>query len=118
MNEIKLQKMKITGNSNTRIQDIGIEFGIDKCAMLVIKSGKRHQTYGMELTNQDKIRTLWEKEIYKYLSILEAVTIIQMEMKEKIKKYYLGRTRKLPETKLCCRFLMKGIITWAVSVIG
>ena len=29
--------------------DIGMEFGIEKCAMLVIKTGKRHTTEGMEL---------------------------------------------------------------------
>ena len=56
-------------------QDIGMEFGIEKCAMLVMKSGKRHLTDGMELPNQDKIRTLGEKENYKYLGILETDTI-------------------------------------------
>ena len=39
-------------------QDIGMEFGVEKCTMLLIKSGKRHVTDGMELPNQDKIRTL------------------------------------------------------------
>ena len=29
--------------------DIGMEFGIEKCAMLLMKSGKRHLTDGMEL---------------------------------------------------------------------
>ncbi len=48
-----------------------------------MKSGKRHLTDGMELPNQDKIRTLREKGIYKYLSILKADTIKQVEMKEK-----------------------------------
>ena len=72
---------------------------MEKCAMQVIKSNKRHLTDGMELPNQDKIRTLVEKETYKYLGILEADTIKQMEMKEKIKKKYL-RTRNLLETKL------------------
>ena len=43
-------------------QDIGMEFGIEKCAMLVMKSGKRYITDGMEPSNQDKIRTLGEKE--------------------------------------------------------
>ena len=71
-------------------QNIGIEFGIEKCAMLVMKSGKRHITDGMELPNQDKIRTLGEKKTFKYLGILEADTIKQVEMKEKIKKEYLG----------------------------
>ena len=64
-------------------QDIGMKFGIEKCAMLVMKSGKRHRTDGMELQNQDKIRTLGENETYKYLGILEADTIRQVQMKEK-----------------------------------
>ena len=46
-------------------QDIGMEFSIEKCAMLVIKSGKRHMIDGMELPNQDKMRTLGENETYK-----------------------------------------------------
>ena len=69
-----------------------MEFGIEKCAMLVMKSGKRHMTDGMELPNQDKIRTLGEGETYKYLGILEADTIKQVEMKDKIQKEYLRRT--------------------------
>ena len=36
---------------------------------------KRHITDGMELPNQDNIRTLREKETYKYLRILAAGTI-------------------------------------------
>ena len=67
-------------------QDIGIKFGIEKCAMLVMKSGKRHMTDGMELPNNNKIRTLGEKETYKYLGILEADTIKKVEMKDKIRK--------------------------------
>ena len=50
--------------------DIGMEFGKEKCAMLVMKSGKRHLTDGIELPNQETIRTLGEKEACKYLGIL------------------------------------------------
>ena len=60
---------KRTGNPNTRriySQDIGMEFGIEKCALFVMKSDKRHLTDGIELQNQDKIRTLAENETYKY----------------------------------------------------
>ena len=49
-------------------------------------SGKRHLTDGIELPNQDKIRTLAENEIYKCLEILEADTIKQVEMKNKISR--------------------------------
>ena len=51
-----------------------------------MKSGKRHITEQVELPIQVVIRTLGEKEAYKYLVILEADTIKQQEMKEKIKK--------------------------------
>ena len=59
-------------------QDIGMEYGREKWAMLVMKSRKRHITEGMELPNQEKIRTLREKETYKYLGMLED-TIKQMD---------------------------------------
>ena len=89
--------------------NIGMEFSIEKCAMIVMKSGKRYLTGGMELPNQDKIRKLGEKETYKYLSVLEADTIKQVEMK-KIKKEYLRRNRKLLETKLVAETLSKEYI--------
>ena len=47
-------------------QDIGMEFGIEKYTMLIMKSGKRYMTVGMELPNQEKFRTLGEKETNKY----------------------------------------------------
>ena len=34
----------------------------EKYAMLILKSGKRHLSVGMELPNQEKIRKLGEKE--------------------------------------------------------
>ena len=39
-----------------------MEFGIEKYAMLVMKSDKWHMTEGVELPNQVLIRTLGEKE--------------------------------------------------------
>ena len=65
-----------------------------------MKSGKRHMTDGMELPNHDRIRTLEENETYKYLGILEADTIKQVQMKGMIRKEYLRRTWKLLETRI------------------
>ena len=98
-------------------QDIRMEFGIDECAMLVMKSDKRHLTDGMELPNQDKIRTLAEMETDRYVGILEAYTIKHVEMKDKIQKEYYRRTRKLLETKLSSWNLIKGINTWDVLLV-
>ena len=38
-------------------------------------------------------------------------------MKDKIQKEYLRRTRKLLESKVSCRNLIKGINTWAASLV-
>ena len=66
-------------------QDIGTGFGIENvpCSM---KSGSRKIREGIELLNQEKIRTPREKENYKFLGILEADTIKQAEMDKKNKK--------------------------------
>ena len=46
-----------------------MEFGKEKCAMPVMKNGKRLLTDGMELPNQDMTRTIAENETFKYLGI-------------------------------------------------
>ena len=65
------------------IQDIGMEFGIEKDTMLMIRSGERQITEGIGLANQERIKTLGRKKNYKYLGILEADTTKEAEMKEK-----------------------------------
>ena len=56
-------------------------------------------------------------ETYKYLGILEADTIKQVEMKDIIKKEYLRRTRKLLEIKLYIINLIKRMNTWSVRLV-
>ena len=92
------QKYKRTANPNTGSEDIHWRYsnGIWHRKM---KSRKQHMMEGIELLNQGKIRTLGKKETYKYLGLLEADIITRVEMKEKIKKEYLRRIRKLLETK-------------------
>ena len=48
-----------------------------------MRSGERQITEGIELPYQDRIRTLGEKETYKYLGIVEADNIKQVEVREK-----------------------------------
>ena len=48
---------------------------------------------------------------------MEADTIKQAEMKDKIQKEYLRRTRKLLETQLLSRNFIKGINIWAVPLL-
>ena len=64
------------------IQDVEMKLGIEKCAMLIVNSGKRQKVEGIKLPSQESTK---EKENYKYLGILEVDTK-QAEMKKKKKK--------------------------------
>ena len=50
----KIKKNWKTSYMPLKYKDKRMEFGIEKCAMLVMKSGKRHMTDGMELPNQNE----------------------------------------------------------------
>ena len=54
-----------------------------------------------------KVRMLGEKETYKFLGIIEADNIKQVEMKEKNEKEHLRKTRKQLVTKLYSMNLIK-----------
>ena len=58
-----------------------------------------------------------DTKTFKYLGILEAGSVKQVEMKEKMKKEYPRRTRKLIEIKLYGRNLLKGIDIWVVPLV-
>ena len=51
-----------------------------------MKSGKWQMTEGIELPNQNKIRTSGEMETYTYLGILKVDTVKYAAMKEKKKR--------------------------------
>ena len=51
-------------------EDIAMEFGIEKCAMLVLEKGKTVKSVGRELPDGKIIKSLKEGESYKYLGFL------------------------------------------------
>ena len=53
-------------------EDIGMEFGIEKCTMLVMEKGKIVNLVGIEFPKGKVIKSLQEGKSYKYLGILEA----------------------------------------------
>ena len=86
-------------------QDIGMKFGIEKCAMLIMQTLRCLIIEQRELSNQEKIRMHREKEIYKYLGILQADTIKHKEMKKKKKP---RKTRKLLKPNYLAEISPKG----------
>ena len=81
-------------------EDIGMEFGIEKCAMLVMKNGKIMKSVGIELPDGKVIKSVQEGESYKYLGILEADKFLEEKMKLNVLKEYIRRLRKVLKSKL------------------
>ena len=97
-------------------KDVGMEFGIKKCGMLVMKRGKLSTTDGIELAGGEKIREV-DEEGYKYLGILELDKIREKEMKELFRMEYLRRVRLVMKSRLNGRNKIGAINTWAVSLM-
>ena len=94
--------------------DIGMEFGIKKCGILILKRGKITRSEGIELPNGDKLKEVGE-EGYTYLGIVELDKIKEEEMKGKIVKEYKRRLRLILKSKLNGKNKVIAINTWAVA---
>ena len=74
-----------------------------------MKGRKQQITERMELLNQEIIRTLEEKETYKYLGILETDTIKQEDIKEKkLKRKISGERESYSKPNIIAGTLKKG----------
>ena len=65
-------------------QDKGMEFGIKKCGVIIMNTGKVKSTDGIELPSGEKTRETKE-DGYKYLGILEYDRVKEQEMKDKFR---------------------------------
>ena len=98
-------------------EDVGIKFGIEKCAKLVMEKGKIVKSVSIELPDGKAIKLLQEGESYKYLGILEANKFLEEKMKLNVLKEYIRRLRKVLKSKLNGGNLVRGVNTWAVSLL-
>ena len=94
-----------------------MEFGIDKCAALVLKKGKITKFDEISLLDGRVMKGLIKEAGYQYLGILQSDQIRYTEMKEKVKGKYLRKIRKVLETSVNGGNIMKGISTWGVSLL-
>ena len=98
-------------------EDIGMEFGIEKCAALVMEKGKIVKSVGIELPDGKVIKSLQEGESYKYLGILEVDKFLEEKMKLNVSKEYIRRLRKVLKSKLNGGNLVCRVNAWAVSLL-
>ena len=80
-------------------EDIGMQFGIKKCGVLIMEWGKVIRTDGIRLRVGSYMKNIDEAG-YTYLEILQTDKIKEKEMKEKISKERLRRLRLVLRSKL------------------
>ena len=96
--------------------DIGMEFGLDKCAKATFKRGRLAHSSNIVLDVNTVIQDLEQEGTYKYLGVSEGEGIHHSQMKEKIRKEYYRRIRIVFKSELNSANKLEAINTLAVPV--
>ena len=97
-------------------EDIGMEFGLKKCGVVILKKGKPVKFDGIHLPNQEIMKELDENG-YTYLGILEFDEIKEHKMKNKVTTDYKRRLRLILKSKLNVKNEIQAINTRAVALL-
>jgi hypothetical protein len=97
--------------------DIGMEFGLDKCAKATFKAGKFIEADNIDLDITTVIRNLDQADVYKYLGVNEGDGIQHSKMKEKIRKECYRRVRLILESELNASNRVNAINSLAIPVV-
>ena len=94
-----------------------MKFGLEKCAVLVMKRGKVTKSDGIRLPDDRMIKSIHGENGYRYLGILQSDQVLCNEMKEKVRAEYERRVKKVLKSKLNGGNMISAINTWAVPLI-
>ena len=97
--------------------NIGMEFGLEKCAKASFKKGKLASTGNIITDEYTDTEELNQEGIYKYLGVDESDGIQHSKMKEKIRKEYLRRVRLILRTELNGKNKIEAVNSLAVPVV-
>ena len=122
-----MDDLKLFGQSEREIEllvntvhrfscDIGMQFGIEKCSLIIMKRGKMVTCDGIELPGGEKMKGVNE-EGYKYLGIVELDGIKEKDMKERFTKEYKRRIKLILKSNLNRRNTISAMNIWAVAVM-
>ena len=99
------------------LDDIKMEFGLDKHAKASFKRGKKVSAEGIPLNDNQVIQDLDQAETYKYLGMEEGEGVQHHKMKVKIRKKYKRRIKLVLKSELNARNKIAAINTLAVPVM-
>ena len=96
--------------------DIGMEFGLSKCAKATFKRGKLEKSDHVRLDEETMIKDLEQEKVYKYLGVDESSGIQHTTMRQKLKKV-LVRTQLILKTELNSKNRITAINKLAIPII-
>ena len=96
-------------------KDIGMEFGIKKCGMFVMKKGKIVKCNGIQLRDGEAIKSI-EADGYKYLGILKLDKFMEVQRKCTFVKEY-ERLILVLKSKLNSRNMIMAMNTWVITLL-
>ena len=82
-----------------------------------MEKGKIVKSVGIELPDGKVIKSLQEGKSCKYLGILERDKFLEEKLKFNVLKENIRRLRKVLKSKLNGANLVRGVYTWAVSLL-
>ena len=100
-----MDDLKVYGKDKTEIgslvstvqlisQHIGIEFGIEKCGVVMLKRGELCKCEGINVINEQTTKEV-DDEGYKCLGILELEKFKERKMKDRFRTEYLRRFKRV-----------------------
>ena len=122
MDDLKLyarsdsQLEKLVGVVKSYSDDIMMEFGLSKCAVLSVVKGKQIRKEGLVLPSGDLMKEV-DEEGYKYLGVLQKDSHLDKAMKTMVEDEYFRRLGLLLNSELYAGNLIAGINSWAIGIV-
>ena len=98
-------------------KDIDMEFGIEKCGMLLLKRGKVVSSEGGSLPDGQVMMKELDDTGYKYVGILEYDKVKEKKMKDVLAAEYKRRIKLVLKSKLNAKNKILAINAWTVTVL-
>ena len=97
--------------------DINMEFGINKCAKISIIRGKHNPSQEIQIDQNTSIKELDRNQVYKYLGIAEAAGLDHQTIRNKTKKEYFNRIKRILKTNLTAKNKISAINQLAIPAL-
>ena len=107
----------IASNLESMFEDIGLHWGISKCAAVHVKRGKIVPNEGLPLHSGNQIPVLGEGDYYKFLGKYENATQLEKEVQRDASKEYIRRLSVIWSSPLSFTRKVKATNSFATSVL-